>query len=101
MASLISQMRNGQTMPQQRPQPQYQQPNLNASIEQVRGMMNMLKMSQNREQTLMGMIQQNPQFAQIAAMMKGNPGGLEGVARQMAQQNGIDINQLIAQLGGK
>jgi len=40
----------------------------------------------------MGMIQQNPQFAQIAAMMKNNPGGLEGVARQMAQQNGIDIN---------
>jgi len=25
-------------------------------------------------------------------MMKNNPGGLEGVARQMAQQNGIDIN---------
>ena len=64
-------------------------------------MMQTLRNAANPQQTLMGMIQQNPQFAQIAAMMKNNPGGLEGVARQMAQQNGIDINQLIAQLGGK
>ena len=96
MASLISQMRNGM-----QPQPQPQQPNLNASVAQVKGMMQTLRNAANPQQTLMGMIQQNPQFAQIAAMMKNNPGGLEGVARQMAQQNGIDINQLIAQLGGK
>lgn len=81
--------------------PQPQQPNLNASVAQVKGMMQTLRNAANPQQTLMGMIQQNPQFAQIAAMMKNNPGGLEGVARQMAQQNGIDINQLIAQLGGK
>ena len=87
-------MRNGM-------QPQPQQPNLNASVAQVKGMMQTLRNAANPQQTLMGMIQQNPQFAQIAAMMKNNPGGLEGVARQMAQQNGIDINQLIAQLGGK
>ena len=48
----------------------------------------------------MGMIQQNPQFAQIAQMMKTNPGGLEGLAKQMAQANNIDINNLIRQLGG-
>lgn len=48
----------------------------------------------------MGMIQQNPQFAQIAQMMKNNPGGLEGLAKQMAQANNIDINNLIRQLGG-
>ena len=89
-------MRNGM-----QPQPQPQQPNLNASVAQVKGMMQTLRNAANPQQTLMGMIQQNPQFAQIAAMMKNNPGGLEGVARQMAQQNGIDINQLIAQLGGK
>ena len=84
-------------MPQQ---PQPQQPNLNASIAQVRGMMNMLKMSQNREQTLYAMIQQNPQFTQIAQMMKSNPNGLEGVARQMAQAQGIDLNELIRKLNG-
>jgi len=33
-------------------------------------------------------------------MMKANPNGLEGIARQMAQENGIDLNDLIKQLGG-
>ena len=83
-------------MPQSQPRPQ--QSNLNASIEQVRGMMNMLKMSQNREQTLQAMIQSNPQFAQIAQMMKNSPNGLEGIARQMAQTYGIDLNELIRKL---
>lgn len=63
-------------------------------------MMQQLKMASNPQQTLMGMIQQNPQFAQIAQMMKTNPNGLEGVARQMAQANGVDLNNLIKQLGG-
>ena len=94
MPSLISQMRNGQT------QPQPQNNSLNTSIQQVKGMMSQLKMATNPQQALMGMIQQNPQFAQIAQMMKSNPNGLEGVARQMAQANGIDINSLLRQLGG-
>lgn len=63
-------------------------------------MMQQLKSAANPQQTLMGMIQQNPQFAQIAQMMKNNPGGLEGLAKQMAQANNIDINNLIRQLGG-
>jgi len=42
-------------------------------------------MASNKEAMLKQMIQNNPQFAQIAAMMKMNPNGLEGVARQMAR----------------
>lgn len=61
-------------------------------------MMNTLKMSQNREQALYSMIQQNPQFAQITQMMKSGPGNLEGLAKQMAQANGIDLNELIKRL---
>jgi hypothetical protein len=30
--------------------------------------------------------------------MKINPNGLEGVAKQMAQANGVDLNNLIKQL---
>lgn len=94
MPSLISQMRNGQ-------QPQLgQTQSLDSSIQQVKGMMHQLKMASNPQQALMGMIQQNPQFAQIAQMMKTNPNGLEGVARQMAQANGVDLNNLVKQLGG-
>ena len=63
-------------------------------------MMQQLKMASNPQQTLMGMIQQNPQFAQITQMMKANPNGLEGVAKQMAQANGVDLNNLLKQLGG-
>ena len=85
MPSLISQMRSGQ---------------LEASIKQVKNMMQQLKVASNPEQTLIGMIQQNPQFAQIAQMMQSNPNGLEGVARKMAQANNIDLNSLIQQLGG-
>ena len=61
-------------------------------------MMQQLKTAANPQQTLMGMIQQNPQFAQIAQMMKNNPSGLEGLAKQMAQANNIDLNQLLKQL---
>ena len=86
-------MRNGQ-QPQQLGQTQ----SLDNSIQQVKGMMQQLKMASNPQQTFMGMIQQNPQFAQIVQMMKANPNGLEGVARQMAQANGVDLNQIIKQL---
>ena len=61
-------------------------------------MMNTLKTSQNREQALYAMIQQNPQFAQITQMMKAGPGNLESLAKQMAQANGIDLNELIKRL---
>lgn len=77
-----------------------QQPQLDASIEKVRGMMQSLQMASNKEAMLKQMIQNNPQFAQIAAMMKMNSNGLEGVARQMARYNGINLEQLIGQLQG-
>lgn len=92
MPNLISQMRNGAS-PQQ-----MQQPQLDASIEKVKGMMQSLQMASNREAMLKQMIQNNPQFAQIAAMMKTNPNGLEGVARQMARQNGINLSELMNKL---
>lgn len=47
----------------------------------------------------MSMIQNNPQFAQITQMMKG-AGGLEPLARQMAQQKGINLDNLIQELIG-
>jgi hypothetical protein len=41
-------------------------------------------MASNKEAVLKNMISNNPQFAQITAMMKTNPNGLEGIAKQMA-----------------
>ena len=43
---------------------------------------------------------QNPQIAQAMRMMQGkNPQQLEQMARGMAQERGIDLNQMIRQLG--
>ena len=75
-----------------------QQPQLDASIAKVKGMMQSLQMASNKEAMMKQMIQNNPQFAQIAAMMKTNPNGLEGVARQMASYNGINLSELMNKL---
>ena len=76
-------------------------PQLDQATAQARMMMQQLQMASNKEVVLKNMISNNPQFAQIANMMKINPNGLEGIAKQMAQANGIDINQLIGRLSAK
>ena len=86
-------MRNA--MPQQTPQ----QP-LDASIERTKAIMQQFKGMNNPEQAIMGLLQQNPQLGSIASMVR-NGNSLENIARSMAQSRGIDINQLINQLGGK
>lgn len=98
MPNLINQMRNGAQMPQQQ---SGWTPQLDQATAQARMMMQQLQMASNKEAVLKNMISNNPQFAQIANMMKINPNGLEGIAKQMAQANGIDINQLIERLSAK
>ena len=83
--------------------PQQQQgwtPQLDQATAQARAMMQQLQMASNKEAILKNIMSNNPQFAQIAAMMKTNPNGLEGVARQMARERGIDLNDLIQKLQG-
>jgi hypothetical protein len=43
-------------------------------------------------------LQNNPNSAALANMLHNGGNNLEGIARQMAAQKGIDINQLIRQL---
>lgn len=95
MPNLINQMRNGAPMPQQQ---SGWTPQLDQATAQARMMMQQLQMASNKEAMLKQMIQNNPQFAQIAAMMKMNPNGLEGVAKQMARQNGINLSELMSKL---
>lgn len=80
-------------------QPSQQQQALNESIERVKGMMASVRAAANPEAALAQMLQNNPNTAAIANMLQGN-GNLESIARQMAQASGVDINQLIKQLGG-
>lgn len=90
MASRISQMRNGT--------PRQQQP-LSESIEATRALMQQMKNSQNPQAILAQALEHNPNTAMIANMLKnGNSNGLEGIAKQIAQMKGYDINQVISQL---
>ena len=61
--------------------------------------MQSLSSAQDKQAMLAQMLQNNPNTAALANMLKGG-GSLESIARQMAQTNGIDINQLINQLQG-
>ena len=50
-------------------------------------------------QAMLAQLLNNPNTAAISGMLRsGN--SLEGIARQMAQQQGVDINQLLRQLQG-
>ena len=89
-------MRNGQ-IPIQQQQRQSQQ-QLNESIEYVRGLMQQVKNAQNPQAQLAQILQNNPSTAAIANMVN-NGGNLEQMARQMAAAQGINIDQLIKQLG--
>ena len=61
--------------------------------------MRMVQTAQNPQAALAQILQNNPNTAAISGMLK-NGGNLESIARQMAATKGIDINQLISQLGG-
>jgi len=94
MASRISQMRNGMQTPQQ---PAYQQQMPSQTIEDTKRLMAMVKSSPNPQQALAQMLQTNPNTAMISNLLRGG-NSLETIARQRAQQLGIDINELIRQL---
>ena len=62
--------------------------------------MNRLASAKNPQAALMQVLQNNPNAKTIFAMLQsGN--SLESIARQMAQTQNIDINQLINQLGAQ
>ena len=93
MASRISQMRNGM-----QPQPLLQPQQIsNQTIEETKRLMTMVKNAPNPQQALAQMLQTNPNTAMISNMLRGG-NSLEAIARQRAQQLGIDINELIKEL---
>ena len=59
--------------------------------------MQMIQNSQNPEAMLANFIQNNPNSGAIAALLRNN-NSLESIARNMAQQYGISINDLLNKL---
>ena len=66
------------------------------NIEEIKWLMNQVKLAKNPQAMLAQIIQNNPNSATIANMLKN--GSLEDIARELASRQGIDINQLIKQL---
>lgn len=63
-------------------------------------MMQMIQGSGNPVQALMSMSQQNPQMQQAMQMLNGQtPAQMEQTVRRMAQQRGVDLNQIMRQMG--
>ena len=97
MASRISQMRNA--MPQTMRQPSQSQTQLNESIERTKALMQQMHGMPNQEAVITTLLQNNPQLQSLIPLLR-NGNNLEGIARQMAQMGGFDINQIINQLQG-
>ena len=87
-------MRNGVQYPRQQPRQQ-----LNESIERTRALMQQMSGVSNKEAFITNLLQTNPQLGAIIPLLR-NGNSLEGIAKSMAQINGLDINQVIGQLGG-
>ena len=63
-------------------------------------LISMMQQSGNPMGMLMQMSQQNPLMGQAMRVLNGKtPGQMEQYVRQMAQQRGVDLNQLAQQMG--
>lgn len=87
-------MRNGNaTMPRQ-----IQQPQNNMNLQPIKNLMSQFKLAQNQQAMIQGLINQSPEIAQIFQLAKGNNVSLQQVAQVMAQQRGINLDQLVQEL---
>ena len=87
-------MRNAAQIPQQPPQSQQ---SLNESIERTKALMQQMQTLPNREAMINNLLQSNPQLGMISTMLR-NGNNLEGIAKQMAQMGGFDLNSIINRL---
>ena len=90
-------MRNA--APQTMRRPSQQQAQLNESIERTKALMQQMKGMPNQEAVITALLQNNPQLQSLIPLLR-NGNNLEGIANQMAQMGGFDINQIINQLQG-
>lgn len=61
--------------------------------------MEQVKNAPNQEAMLAQILQNNPNTSMIANMLKSN-GNLEGLAQQIAQAKGYDLNEVVRKLQG-
>lgn len=78
--------------------PMLQQLNGGLNLQPIKELMNRFKNASNPETELQSMMESNPNIQAVLNLAKGRGVSLEQIARIMAQQKGIDINNLLSQL---
>ena len=66
--------------------------------QQVKEMMRQVQNSPNKEAVLMNLLQQNPNLQKISSLLKMGNGNLQQAAQIIAQQKGVNLNNLIQEL---
>ena len=64
-------------------------------IQQVKGLMQQMQSSQNPQAFVANMVAQNPNLQKIFQLARMSNGGLRGVAQFMAQQKGVNLNDVV------
>lgn len=86
MNSLYNQL-NGSEMIQTAPQ--------NTNLEQIKQMMNLVRLSSNPKMALQSMIQSNPQMQNVINYINQNGGDAKAAFYNLARQKGVDPEQVL------
>ena len=86
MNTLYQQMTNNQSQ------------SLQNNFKQIKQMMNMCKGASNPQQLIMNLANQNPQMKQVINLIQNSGKSPKDLFYEMAQQKGIDPNQIINML---
>lgn len=67
-------------------------------IQQIKGVMNQIKMAQNPQYALNQMLMSNPQLAQAVNFIKSSGGNPQQAFYNLAQQKGVDPQMVLNEL---
>ena len=70
----------------------------NPQIQQIKNLMYQVKNSQNPQMILQNIIMQNPNMQNVLNLMRLNNASPQQIAQLLAQQKGVDLNNLIMEL---
>ena len=68
------------------------------TMQQIKGIMNQIKMAQNPQYALNQIVMNNPQFAQVVNLIKSMGGNPQQAFYNLAQQRGIDPQVVLNEL---
>lgn len=68
------------------------------NLQNIKQMLNIIRGAQNPKAMIQSMVQQNPQMKQVMDLVNQNGGDAKKAFYSMAEQNGIDPNEILNML---